>query len=293
MRHQDKLSFRWFLRHPLVATCILLALTVLLPFLRFGERLKLMGLWPLAAITGEPGETALTDEQRAARDLRQAREDVVRLAHERDLLARALADARSQSVTEWTSFADVVLPRAVDARVVLRGDSSSWRHSLVINRGRKHGLREGMPVVSGRTLAGRVFLAADEHAVVQLLTDPGFAASCVVLDPSTQAGTRPVRAVLRGDGSQTPRFPRLELEDVEVGAKVKAGMLVATSDFSGQAPAGLAVGEVTEVIPQAGFLEVRVKAHLNIEGLTVVQVLLHERPAIESQAMKLVSKGRK
>ncbi|MCC6573106.1 MAG: rod shape-determining protein MreC [Planctomycetes bacterium] len=293
MRSHEKLSLRWFARHPLVATCILLALTVLLPFLRFGERIKLMALWPLAQMSGAPeADSNLTEEERSARDLAQAREAVARLAEERDMLARALADARAQSATDVVAFANVKLPQAVDARVVVRGDASSWRHSLVINRGRKQGIREGMPVVSGLTLVGRVFLAADEHAVVQLITDPGFAASCLVLDAKAEGG-KTVRAILRGDGSQAPRFPKLELEDVEADAHVEKGMLVATSDFSGQTPAGLAVGEVAEVIAQSGFLEVRIKAYLNVEKLKVVQVLLHERPAIEAQALKLVEKKKR
>ena len=67
-------------------------------------------------------------------------------------------------------------------------------------------------------------------------------------------------------------------------------MHVVTNDYSGQFPLGLSVGVVREVIPQAGFLEVRIEANLDLSTLEVVQVLKHERPEIEKQALALMRK---
>jgi len=52
------------------------------------------------------------------------------------------------------------------------------------------------------------------------------------------------------------------------------------------------VGEVREVIPQSGFLQVRIEAYLDLSSLEVVQVLLHERPTLEQQAVQLLRKKR-
>lgn len=290
MPRHEKLNLSWFLRHPLVATCILLALTVLLPYLRVGERLKLWALLPVARAAGpdaEPTpENELSEEERNALALQKSREQLAALHEENNALREALKQRSGAAEGDIARAFGLPLPQAVDARVVFKGDASTWRHSCVINRGSRHGILEGMPVVAGRTLVGRAFMVGEEHTIVQLLTDPGFAVSCVIVDLA--APELRVRGLLRGDGSLKPHFPRLELDDVAVGEKVKPGMVVLTNDFSGQFPLGLAVGEVREVIPQSGFLQVRIEAFLDLPGLEVVQVLLHERPSIEQQAVQLV-----
>jgi len=291
-RNHEKLSLAWFLRHPLVTTCILLSLTIVLPYLRVGERLKLLTFLPLARAQGEVSETPyeeLSEDERVRVDLRRERDRVTALATENARLRQALAD---QGALGGPEFAANPLPPSVHAQVVFHGDSSGWRHSCWINRGREHGVAEGMPVVAGRTLVGRVFMVGDAHACVQLVTDPGFACSCLIVDPDApgQDPAARVRGVLRGDGSAMPHFPRLELEDVAVGAEVKPGMQVITNDYSGQFPLGLAVGVVREAIPQAGFLQVRIEANLDLSTLEVVQVLQHKRPELEQQALALIRK---
>lgn len=285
--NHEKLSLRWFVRHPLVATCILLALTIVLPYLRVGERLKMLTFLPLAHAQTEVSETAyeeLDEDDRIRVDLQRERERVAELTAENQCLRTALKGG-----AERAEFAEGPLPDAIDAQVIFHGDASSWRHSCTINRGKAHGVSEGMPVVSGRTLVGRVFMVGDRHACVQLVTDPGFACSCVIVDPEAAAAQR-VRGILKGDGSAKPHFPKLELEDVAVGAPVTPGMHVLTSDYTGQFPLGLAVGVVREVIPQAGFLQVRLEANLDLSTLEVVQVLKHVRPEVEQQALALLRK---
>jgi rod shape-determining protein MreC len=287
-RNSEKLNLAWLVRHPLVATCILLALTILLPYLRFGEHLKLLPFLPVAWASSGVEETPydkLSADQRIRVDLAAARERVAELEAENSRLRQAIAqlDALGELAAE---FAEAPLPPAVSARVIFKGDASSWRHSIWINRGRAHGIQAGMPVVSGRTLVGSVLMAGDEVACVRLITDAGFAASCLILN-SEEPDER-IRAVLRGDGSSRPHFPRLELQDVAAGAPVKPGMHVVTNDYSGLFPLGLAVGVVRETIPQAGFLQVRIEANLDLRTLEVVQVLLHERPALEEEALKLL-----
>jgi rod shape-determining protein MreC len=291
-RNHEKLSLAWLLKHPLVATCILLALTIVLPYLRVGERLKLLTILPLAHAESDVSQTPyeeLSEDQRVRVDLQRERERTSALTAENSRLRQALNDLKALGDPD---FARNPLPPAVNAQVIFRGDSSTWRHSCWINRGKDAGVEEGMPVVAGRTLIGRVFMAGDSEACVQLLSDPAFACSCLIVDPDQpdQAPADRVRGVLRGDGSAMPHFPRLELEDVSVGAAVKPGMHVITNDYSGQFPLGLAVGVVREVIPQAGFLEVRIEANLDLSTLEVVQVLQHKRPELEQAALALLKK---
>lgn len=292
MPRPEKLSLRWLIQHPLVATCILLALTMLLPYTRVAERLKLVTFLPLAHAADDvpaADQENLSDSERMQRDLLFERERVAQLAAENAALTAALADAKALATPD-PAFAGVSLPPAVAARVIFHGDASTWRHCLWINRGRDHGVAEFMPVVSGRTLVGRVFMVGADHACVQLVTDPGFAASCIIVDPASPATA--VRGILRGNASALPHFPKLELEDVPMGDAVRAGQRVLTGDFSGQFPAGLNVGQVREVIPQAGFLQVRIEADLDLARIDVVQVLLHKRPDLEAQAMNMMRRGK-
>lgn len=291
----EKLSLSWFLRHPLVATCIMLAMTIALPYLRIGERAKLITLLPLAYAQDEVEETPyeeLSEDERIRVDLKHERERVSQLETENARLRESLRQNR-QLADGDPSFARAPMPRFVNAQVIFYGDASEWRHSMCINRGRKDGIENGMPVVAGRSLIGRVYLAGQYLAYVQLLTDPGFAASCLIINPDNpQSNPRDrVRGVLRGDGSAMPHFPRLELEDVSVGASVHKGMHVVTSDYSGQFPLGLSVGVVRETIPQAGFLQVRIEANIDLSTLEVVQVLMHQRPPLEKQAIELRKKN--
>jgi len=291
-RFREKLSLLWLVQHPLVATCILLALTMLLPYTRVAEKLKLITFLPLAYAASdvpEPAPENLSESERMQRDLLFERERVAQLAAENAALVKALADAKALATAD-PAFAGTPLPKAVAARVIFHGDASSWRHCFWINRGRKQGIEDFMPVVSGRTLVGRIFMVGDDHACVQLVTDPGFAASCMIVDPATP--DLHVRGVLRGNASALPHFPKLELEDVPMGDSVRAGQRVLTGDFSGQFPAGLNVGVVREVIPQAGFLQVRIEADLDLADLDVVEVLLHRRPDLEAQAVALMRKGK-
>lgn len=292
-RNPDKLTLGWLLRHPLVATCILLALTIVLPYLRVGERLKLLTFLPLAHAADEVSATAyeeLSEDERLRVDLDRERQERARLEAENSRLIDVIRQNTELRSTQ--GFESLTLPAAVPAQVIFHGDASGWRHCCWINRGRDHGVEDGMPVVAGRTLIGRIFMAGSDHACVQLVTDPGFAASCLIVDPQNPAleTDRRVRGVLRGDGSARPHFPRLELEDVAVGAEVREGMQVVTSDYSGQYPLGLYVGIVRETIPQAGFLQVRLEAGLDLVNLEVVQVLLHKRPELEKQALALLKR---
>lgn len=293
-RTPEKLSLGWFLRHPLVATCILLALTIVLPYLRIGERLKLLTFLPLAHAQSDVSETPyeeLSEDERVRFDLKNERERTSELALENSRLRDALKQLNDLGPQD-PAFAQANMPHAINAQVIFHGDSSSWRHSCWINRGKEAGIEEGMPVVSGRTLIGRIAMVGDNQACVMLVSDPAFACSCLIIDPDNpvEDSTERVRGILRGDGSAMPHFPRLELEDVAVGAAVGPGMHVVTNDFTGQFPLGLAVGVVREVIPQAGFLEVRIEANLDLSTLEVVQVLQHKRPEIEKQALALMRK---
>jgi rod shape-determining protein MreC len=80
--------------------------------------------------------------------------------------AEQLDDLLAQADIDWAG--DVP---TVEARVVSR-PASNFDRTIDISKGRDHGIDVGMPVVTGRGLAGIVVDATGDRATVRLITDP-------------------------------------------------------------------------------------------------------------------------
>lgn len=118
---------------------------------------------------------------------------------------------------------------------VLARDPAPGRQLLLIDRGTRHGVRAGQPVLGpGATLVGIVAQADDQHARIRLITDRDSAASTIVQSSRTPAA-------LAGTGSG------LRLDFVSHGAAVAPGDVVLTSALGGLLPPGLLAGKVTRV----------------------------------------------
>lgn len=155
-----------------------------------------------------------------------------------------------------------VTARVVDAPV------SNFERTIDLDKGRRDGIRTGMPVESGDGLIGRVVEAGPSWASVELLTDPNF-----------DVGVRIVRS--GDDGLASGRGPGrdLEVSYIELETVVIPGETVVTSGFEGSTfPAGLLVGTVTDVEPDAvrGAQRVTVHPAADLGRLRWVQVLLYE-----------------
>jgi len=90
---------------------------------------------------------------------------------------------------------------------------------------------------------------------------------------------RATRGMLKGAAKQSPRFPRLPIEDVDVDTGVVPGMLVVTNDAAGALPAGLLVGFVSDVSNRNTFLHVEVACACDVSLVDVVLVIPYDRPS--------------
>ena len=192
-------------------------------------------------------------------ELAQAQASVLRVGElERDrqeLLALVGARDTAQAIPRVTA-------RVIDAPL------SNFERTIELAKGHRDGIREGMPVESGDGLVGRVVEASATRSRVELLTDPNF-----------DAGVRIVRS--GDDGLASGRGPGrdLEVSYIELETVVIPGETVVTSGFEGSTfPAGLLVGTVTDVEPDAVRGAQRVTMHpaANLTRLRWVQVLLYE-----------------
>ncbi|WP_419840992.1 rod shape-determining protein MreC [Candidatus Poriferisodalis sp.] len=191
-------------------------------------------------------------------DLAEVRASVLRVGElERDRQALlALLDASDETAA---------IPR-ITARVI-SASVSNFERTIELARGHRDGIRVNMPVESGAGLVGRVVGTSATRSRVELLSDPNF-----------DAGVRIVRS--GDDGLVSGRGPGrdLEVSYIELESVVIPGETVVTSGFPGsEFPAGLLVGTVTDVVPDAarGAQRATVRPAADLERLRWVRVLLY------------------
>ena len=148
------------------------------------------------------------------------------------------------------------------AEVVGRGPSP-FLQALYINKGRKDGLVQGMPVLHPDGLVGRLERTADHHAQVLLLNDPGFAVDCL-----TQ------RSRVRGIWTGHPEG-YCQLKYVSRNEDIQAGDIIVTSGLDRLFPKGLYLGRVKRVVSQikGNFLFVEVVPEVNLGQIEEVLVI--------------------
>jgi rod shape-determining protein MreC len=155
----------------------------------------------------------------------------------------------------------------VSARVIT-APVSNFELSFEVSVGREQGVKEGMPVVAGRGLVGRVVRASSRQSVVQLVTDRDFAVG-IRLAGSGDIG------IAYGRG----RDQTMTVDAIEPKTKVKTGELATTSGLVESAfPPAIPVGTVQKARAERGELqqEVTVTPLVDVAKLTFVRVLVWE-----------------
>lgn len=177
--------------------------------------------------------------------------------------AEQLAALLDQLDIDWVGN----IPTAT-ARVVA-GAGSNFVDTIEIDKGSRDGLAEGMPVVNGAGLVGKLVQVTDHQATVMLITDPEFAVG-VRLVPNGATGTA------RGAGPGELLVVDTGLED---DAKVKAGTSLTTSGADRSAfPGFIPVGKVRSTREGRGglTLDLLVEPLADTERLAFVTILLWE-----------------
>ena len=153
---------------------------------------------------------------------------------------------------------------SVPARVI-SNTPSNFELTVVIDRGTDHGIADGMPVVTGAGLVGRVSEVSSNRSVVRLLTDLTFSVG-VRFSDSGDVG------VATGRGRGEPMRVDLVASETPVARRE----LVVTSGLQQSAfPAGIPVARVSSARSVAGEDEkrVRVTPLVDLRKLAFVKVL--------------------
>jgi rod shape-determining protein MreC len=124
--------------------------------------------------------------------------------------------------------------RSVAAKVIMR-DPTNWAAVIIIDKGAKQGIKQGMPVVTPTGVVGKITEVGQELSKVTLLTDPRFSVAAVI-ERTREQGL--VSGTLRGN---------CRLQYLPVTADVVVGDYVITSNLSSFFSEGLRVGRIVSV----------------------------------------------
>lgn len=171
------------------------------------------------------------------RDNEQLRHRVARLRQEARTLRHQAAE--NQRLRDLLNLRSHLRNEAITAHVIGREVSPLFRVvRLRLDRGQRHRVRAGMPVVSNAGLVGQVRRVSGRHSDVLLTVDRTSAVD-VVVRPSG------ARGILRGTGETSRHAARIQyLSQADV---VNPGDLVVTSGLGRRFPEGLVVGTVARV----------------------------------------------
>jgi len=157
------------------------------------------------------------------------------------------------------------------ATEVVGQDVSPWFRSVVLDRGRDHGLRAGMPIVTESGIVGLVTATTPHAARAMLILDRQSAVDGLVQRSRA-------RGIIRGTGGG-----ELELEFTGPPEDVQVGDLVITSGYGGVYPKGVRIGEVISVAKDAPYVvrRARVRPAAAFERLERVFAVLWRSPTLE------------
>lgn len=207
---------------------------------------------------------------------REAREQ---LAAASARLARAAQlEAENRGLRGLLELQPALEVRSVAAEVMYDA-ADPYSRKVFVDRGERHGLVRGAPVVNEAGVVGQVTRVYPFTAEVTLLTDRE--AAIPVLNLRTQQRS----AAFGGAGSAggSARNPQLELRFVSGNADVQVGDVLHTSGLDGIYPAGLAVATVAQVERRsdAGFARILLTPAARLDGVRhvlVLEPLMAQRP---------------
>lgn len=127
---------------------------------------------------------------------------------------------------------------SVGANVIGRGEGN-WFDTLVIDKGSKDGIKEGMNVLSGDGLVGIVVSVQSKSAQVMSIIDDESNVSAMDLSTSD--------ICMVNGNEETIEDGYIGIEDIDKDAKVKDGDTIVTSNISSKYLAGLTIGTIKEI----------------------------------------------
>jgi len=179
----------------------------------------------------------------------------------RELLATHL---RLQNLLQFKKTID----QPVLAAQVIGRDPTGWFKSVIIDKGKRAGLKVNMPVVNAEGVVGRLVSVSMDYAKVLLIIDQNSAVDCII-QSSRDNG------IVKGLSLKI-----CKLDYVLKTGQVVIGDMVVTSGLGRVFPKGVPVGKVIDVkdLPGELFKDVKVRPMVDFSKLEELLVILKEDP---------------
>ena len=170
----------------------------------------------------------------------------------------------NQRFKKLLEFKNTLVFSSVASNVIAR-DPDNWTASILIDRGKRDGIKIGMPVLSPLGVVGKISQVGTSVSKVMLLTDPNF---------SVAALTKGQREVGLVSGTLEPIC---RMKYVKLEANIKIGDEVITSKISSSFPEGLLIGRVIDIFesPTSPTLECLVEPAVSLSQVEEVLVILN------------------
>jgi rod shape-determining protein MreC len=228
--------------------------------------LEVMHPLQLGATVVSQGAERLWDRYLALWSVHQQNEELRRrLAALEGVAQRAVElDLANQRLGKLLALREELGVAAVAARVVGRSPVA-WVHTVVLDKGERHGIAKGMAVLTPEGVVGQVVSVSAHAARVLLISDASSGVDALV------QRTR-VQGILSGavDGSCTLKY-------IQRGDEVKVGDVVVTSGLDGIFPKGQPIGTVARVEMKDSRMFQDVEVMLSAELAKVEEVLVVAR----------------
>ncbi|RUO19436.1 rod shape-determining protein MreC [Aliidiomarina haloalkalitolerans] len=147
---------------------------------------------------------------------------------------------------------------------VIAVDSDPFTHQVVVNKGTRHGVYIGQPVIDAEGVVGQVVDVGVITARVILLTDQSHAIP-------TRAQASGIRVIAQGVGETNT----LELMHVPHSTELQVGDLLMSSGLGGVFPEGYPVARITAIIRDESlpFAQVRATPVANLDRIRMLLLL--------------------
>jgi rod shape-determining protein MreC len=148
---------------------------------------------------------------------------------------------------------------------VIGRDPSNWLKTLTINKGSNHGIRPGMPVMSGEGVVGQTASVGSKSTTILLLNDSASSVGAMLQND---------RSVGMAEGIFKSDLLRLNYVENIQGEILTVGENVITSGLDGVFPKGLLIGTVSEVSEGGSlFRDITVVPSVDLRRIETVVVL--------------------
>lgn len=185
----------------------------------------------------------------------QLTQEILALQQENEIMRSQLAElTRDSSYTEKVQTEVLKNQTLIPAHVITNSVKQKDNY-ITLDRGRRHGVRPEMGVVSGTGIVGITYLVSEHYALVLPVLNSHSSVSCRLRN-TNYFGT------LKWDGGS----PLLAyMDDIPRHARCRIGDVVETSGFSSVFPAGIFVGKVIQIRNSKDGLSYRIEVQLSTD----------------------------